>query len=84
MVRIMIAVLDLKAQTFGAPQAVPSLGVGMRSLADEVNRSDPGNLLFTHPEDFVLYELGSFDDSTGLFVLHEQPRLVSQCSDYKR
>jgi hypothetical protein len=56
---------------------VPSVGVAIRSFSDEVNRKDPENQLHNHPDDFDLYELGEFDDNTGLFALHEQPKLLS-------
>jgi len=56
---------------------VPSVGVAIRSFSDEVNRKDPENQLFNHPDDFDLYELGEFDDNTGLFALHDAPKLLS-------
>ena len=59
------------------PKFVPSIGVAIRSFSDEVNRQDAENQLFNHPDDFDLYEMGEFDDNTGLFTLHDQPKLVS-------
>jgi hypothetical protein len=56
---------------------VPSAGVAIRSFSDEINRNNADNQLFNHPDDFDLYELGEFDDNSGLFALHEQPKLLS-------
>jgi hypothetical protein len=56
---------------------VPSAGVAIRSFSDEINRNNADNQLYNHPDDFDLYELGEFDDNTGLFALHEQPKLLS-------
>ena len=56
---------------------VPSTGVAIRSFSDEVNRSDPENQLFNHADDFDLFEFGEFDDNTGKFTLHENPKLLS-------
>ena len=74
---VLCSVKDRAADAFGRPMFVPSIGVAIRSFSDEVNRNDPENQLNNHPDDFDLYELGEFDDNTGLFALHEQPKLLS-------
>jgi hypothetical protein len=71
------SVKDRAADAFGRPMFVPSTGVAIRSFSDELNRSDADNQLFNHPDDFDLYEFGVFDDNTGLFDLHDQPKLLS-------
>ena len=71
------SVKDRAADAFGRPMFVPSTGVAIRSFSDELNRSDPDNQLFNHPDDFDLYEFGVFDDNTGLFDLYDQPKLLS-------
>lgn len=76
MVRIICSVRDSAAELFGQPIYVPSRGVALRSFADEVNRAAVDNALNQHPEDFILYELGSFDESSGLFVCHEPEQLA--------
>jgi hypothetical protein len=74
---VLCTVKDRAADAFGRPMFVPSVGVAIRSFSDEVNRDDPENQLNRHPDDFDLYELGEFDDNTGLFDLHDQPKLLS-------
>ncbi len=74
---VLCSVKDRAADAFGRPMFVPSVGVAIRSFSDEVNRKDAENQLYNHPDDFDLYELGEFDDNTGLFALHEQPKLLS-------
>ena len=71
------SVKDRAADAFGRPMFVPSTGVAIRSFSDELNRSDADNQLYNHPDDFDLYEFGVFDDSTGLFDLYDQPKLLS-------
>lgn len=66
-------VYDRAAQAYGRPMFVPSVGVAIRSFTDEVNRNDSENNLHNHPDDFDLYDLGVFDDQTGMFSLHDQP-----------
>jgi len=70
-------VKDRAADAFGRPMFVPSTGVAIRSFADEVNRQAEDNQMYNHSDDFDLYELGTFDDNTGLFDLHEQPKLLT-------
>ena len=71
------SVKDRAADAFGRPMFVPSTGVAIRSFSDELNRNDADNQLYNHPDDFDLYEFGVFDDNTGLFELHDQPKLLS-------
>jgi len=71
------SVKDRAADAYGRPMFVPSTGVAIRSFSDEINRSDADNQLYNHPDDFDLYEFGTFDDNTGEFELYEQPKLLS-------
>jgi hypothetical protein len=77
MKQIICTVKDRAADAYGRPMFVPSAGVAIRSFSDEINRNHAENQLYNHPDDFDLYELGEFDDNTGLFSLHEQPKLLS-------
>lgn len=77
MLQVVLAVKDRMADAFGRPLFVPALGVGLRSFTDEVNRADKENQMFNHPDDFDLYELGRFDDVTGRFDLHDDPKVVA-------
>jgi hypothetical protein len=77
MIQIICAVKDRAADAFGRPLFVPSVGLAIRSFSDEVNRSDSENQMFNHSDDFDLYEIGSFDDNTGIIECHPQPKLLS-------
>jgi len=74
---IICSVKDRAADAFGRPMFVPSTGVAIRSFTDEVNRADKDNNLHNHPDDFDLYDHGIFDDQTGMFELHEQPKQLA-------
>ena len=80
MIQIIVSVKDTAAQAFGRPIFVPSVAVAVRSLRDEVNRKDSTDDLAKHPDDFELYEIGSFDDSTGIIEVID-PRLVARAKD---
>jgi len=70
-------VKDRAADAYGRPMFVPSTGIAIRSFSDEINRQAEDNQMYNHSDDFDLYELGEFDDNTGLFSLHEQPKLLT-------
>lgn len=82
MLQVIVSVKDTAAQAFGRPIFVPTIGVAIRSFRDEINRPDSNEDLAKHPSDFELYELGSFDDSTGQVVVCE-PRIVARAKDLK-
>ena len=74
---IVVSIKDRAADAFGRPFYVPSVGVAIRSFQDEVNRASDDNQMYQHSDDFDLFELGSFDDSTGTFELFESPKLLT-------
>ena len=78
--QIILSVKDTAAQAFGRPMFLPTSAVGVRSFRDEVNRVDANNEMNKHPSDFELYELGTYDDSTGIIEVCE-PRLVARAKD---
>lgn len=66
MITSVFAVYDLKAKAFMQPFFSPMVATGIRAFSVAVN--DPTTLISKHPEDFVLFHLGSFDDEIGRFV----------------
>jgi len=81
---IVVSVLDVAAQAYGRPAFVPALGAAVRSFSDEVNRSSADNVMFNHPEDFQLFHLGEFDDSSGTFSMLSTPSLLLHGSAAKQ
>ena len=82
MIQVIVSVKDTAAQAFGRPVFVPTTNVALRSFRDEVNRPDSKEDMANHPDDFELYEIGSFDDSTGIIEVCS-PRLVARAKDLK-
>lgn len=83
---VIVAMRDSAVNAYGTPNCVPHVGAAVRGFGDEVNRRDPEgrNQLNAHPDDFELYELGSYDDQTARFELLEEPRLVARGKDLVR
>ena len=73
---IVCSIKDRAADAFGRPFYVPAVGVAIRSFQDEVNRAADDSQIFQHPDDFDLFDLGVFDDASGLFQLHDTPVLL--------
>lgn len=71
---IVCCVRDRVADVYGQPFFSASTGLAIRGFQDEINRADEKNILHNHPEDFDLYQLGTYDDTTATFELLEHPR----------
>lgn len=70
MQRLMFAVYDIKSQIFGSPFFSVNANTAVRSFAAAAN--DPNSEISQFPTDFILYELGSFDDTTGVICPHAE------------
>lgn len=77
---VVVAVRDRAIDSFSRPFFVPSIGAAIRSFRDEVNNAD--SPMYAHPEDYDLYELGWFEDSSGTFG-SDGPRQVAIGKDCK-
>lgn len=60
------SVYDKQAESFGPVMVVAAKGLAIRGFIDEVNRESPDNQLYRHSDDFALYQVGTFDNSSGL------------------
>jgi hypothetical protein len=77
MINVICSVKDRAADAYGRPLFVPSVGLAIRSFTDEVNREAADNQMHNHPDDFDLYELGTFDDNTGIIECHATPKQLA-------
>ena len=57
------SVFDVKAVAFMQPFFSPTRGQAIRSVTETLR--DDKSLLVKYPEDFILHELGEFNDETG-------------------
>ena len=76
-----VSVKDRAAEVFNRPFFVPHRNVAVRDFTDEVNRAAADNPLNRHPDDFDLYLLGHFDDSTGAFLRDSSPTVLVRGKD---
>ena len=76
---------DIKANVYGNPMFVASLGGAIRSFGDEIAKTD-GNPLALHPDDFELYHFGEYDEkceSLEQFILLPKPVQIALGSNYR-
>lgn len=71
--RMITAVRDRAIDAFGIPIFVLAQGEALRSFMDEINR--PGSPFNAHPDDYDLYLIGAYDETTGE-VIPETPRMI--------
>lgn len=76
MKQVIVCIRDRMADAYMRPWFVPTANMAIRSFMDEVNREHADNQLFHHSEDFDLYEVGIFDDSTGRIESYEDMKVL--------
>lgn len=83
MLQKFFGVKDLAVQAFNDPGVAGSPGGVIRAFADQAN--DGKSEIARHPEDYELYELGTFDTDSGRVApLEEGPRLLARAVDLVR
>lgn len=71
---IAYSVYDEKAEFFTVPFFASNTHVAVRSLDRLVN--DDSTTVHQFPDDFTLYEIGKFDQDTGLITPLDKPKFI--------
>ncbi|WNK14574.1 MAG: nonstructural protein [Microvirus sp.] len=77
-----VIVRDIKANVYGQPFFVATLGGAIRAFGDECIKTD-NNPFALHPEDYELYDFGEYDETTGKFNTKE-PVQIALGSNFKK
>lgn len=75
-------IYDSKTQAYLPPFMMQHIGDAERALIEHVN--DPQHNFSKWAEDFTLFELGTWNNSTGKYDLYEAPKSISVLLHYKR
>lgn len=78
------SVRDAKAEVWSRPMFMRSKGEAVRGFVDEVNSRSPDSAIAAHPEDYTLYFIGTFDESTGELVNGQAPESLGLGANFKR
>lgn len=76
----MFSVQDSKAGMFLPPFPAPNAGVAIRQFTDAI--ANENSVLSKHPEDYALYELGTFDDVSGQSENLKTPKMIGTANQY--
>lgn len=69
---MLFSMFDIKAGVFGALIALENAEVARRMFVTSI-LSGQESLVTKFPDDYILYEMGGFDNSTGNFSIHPSP-----------
>jgi len=76
----MFSIFDHKAKAYGLPFYQRQSGEAIRSFSDLAN--DEKSNVCKHPEDYTLFLLGDFDESTGVMELEKTPSPIAKAIEY--
>lgn len=69
------SIRDNASATYDQPFLRPNVVTAIRSITDALN--DPASPWAKHPEDYALYHLGEWDDTTGEFNSHAPQHITN-------
>jgi hypothetical protein len=70
MVKKVFTVFDEKSEAYLQPFFLDTIGQATRAMTDCVN--DVNHQFCRHTGDYTLFQIGTFDDSTGEFVMDKK------------
>lgn len=82
---VVMAIYDQATGAFLLPQAMPSRAYAIRQFQD-LARAKPEHELIRHADQYTVYELGNWDQQTGLFSdleLESLGTLQALCAEVK-
>lgn len=72
---------DGKSKTYGPPIVEENRGKLIRSIQEELSRGQA--VWAKHPQDFTLFEIGTYDVLTGTIEMYESKDCVGLVQDFK-
>lgn len=74
--QLIFTVYDVKAKAYTPPFFIHTQDMAVRGFADAIN--DQQHAFGKHPEDYTLYKLGTFNDTSAHFNLEKEAVLVTK------
>lgn len=75
----LFSVYDNALKEFNPPTFLHGRGVAFRAFQDAVNA--PDNPFGKHPDDYTLFELGTFEGQTGEIKMNTAPERICSARD---
>jgi hypothetical protein len=80
MIYFVYSIYDEKVKTFANPFYKPTNPSAIRDFTDLAK--DQNTTIGRHPEDYTLYQIGEYDDQTGLMKPYEQLNNLGKATQY--
>lgn len=77
------SVYDSKVEAYQRPFHALTKGQAIRDITQAVN-DEKDHPYHKHSQDFTLFEVGEYDDSTGLFDPYQAPVSVGNLLEFKQ
>lgn len=75
-------VYDSKTEVYLQPFLMQTKGAAIRAFADTVN--DQSSQFAKHPEDFTLFEIGEYDDTTANMIAYDVKQPLGLAKEFQR
>lgn len=79
---LICSVYDSKSKSYATPFFVKHKAEALRSWQDVVNKED--HPISKWPEDFTLFEIGTYDEIKGLVVPHDAKIPLGTALEYRK
>ena len=76
------SVFDSKAETYNTPLFLPAAGQAIRAFEDQANEET--SEIYKHPEDYTLFEIGTFDSDIGKVEPLQTPKSLGVAIEFKK
>ena len=81
MISNIYTIYDVKAEAYLTPFFLQNEAILKRTIMDTL--SDDNHMFGKHPEDYIMYYVGEYDDQTGQIVSPETPTVLWKLIDLK-
>lgn len=75
------SVYDSKAEMYLKPMHLNTTAEALRAFQDAVNNQETS--MYHHPEDYTLFHLGEWDNSTGVYKNNQTPVSLGVAVEFK-
>ena len=82
MILNIFSILDSKAEAFMQPFYAQTKGLAVRSFTEALN--DSKSIFYKYPSEFLLYEVGTFDDKDCSITMHSPIQLIGNGSEFQK
>ena len=76
------SIFDMGTKAYAQPFYTVNDGMAIRMFSDNVNSKEE-NMISKHPDQFILFKIGEFNDQSGSIESFEKPVNLGMAATYK-